>query len=583
MRRPEHGTNNRIRRSEDMMALISGKEFALKSIFSNEFDFSIPSYQRPYAWTPDEAEELFEDVKAFMNRQQKSEQPEPYFLGSIVLIKQDNQPDAQVIDGQQRLTTVTILLRCLTERLEGMNGNSLEVYLNQLENPAEDLPAKPRLTLREQDRDFFHDYIQKSSGMPLLEKVNEADLSDPQKNMKANVGLFRKKLALMSQEEAWTFAKYLINSCYLVVVWTPSMQSAFRIFSVLNNRGLDLMPSDILKAEVVGAIPENLRGKYSRRWEDVEEELGRAGFNDLFGHIRMLHVKVKQKRTLVEEIRDFVLPNAGSPTSFIDDTLEPYGEAFEILKTAGYQSTERADEVNDLLRWLQKIDNIDWIPPAILFLHKNKHDAAILLRFLTSLEKLAAYLFLTRQMVNTRMDRYAGVLRAIENGIDLWGAGSPLLLTANEASDMVRQLNGDLYLSVSTRKYVLLRLDSWMSENIAHYDHGLISIEHVLPQTVGAGSEWEQLWPDQEKRQQWLHRLGNLVLLSRAKNSSAQNYDFGVKKEKYFKTKGGTSNFPLTVDVLNSPTWTEEVVSARQERLLSILKAGWRINTNVIT
>jgi hypothetical protein len=122
-----------------------------------------------------------------------------------------------------------------------------------------------------------------------------------------------------------------------------------------------------------------------------------------------------------------------------------------------------------------------------------------------------------------------------------------------------------------------------MSENIAHYDHGLISIEHVLPQTVSTGSEWEQLWPDQERRQQWLHRLGNLVLLSRAKNSSAQNYDFETKKNKYFCVKGGASNFTMTNEVIRSSSWTEEVVSARQDRLLNILKDGWKLNTSVIT
>lgn len=95
-----------------MTKKISGAEYPLAKIFSSDFDYIIPPYQRPYAWTPTQAGELFSDLYDFYTK----EKDDTYFLGSIVLIKEEGKPQAEVIDGQQRLTTLTLLLAALTHR-----------------------------------------------------------------------------------------------------------------------------------------------------------------------------------------------------------------------------------------------------------------------------------------------------------------------------------------------------------------------------------------------------------------------------------------------------------------------------------
>ena len=92
---------------------ISGSEYPLAKIFSSDFEFIIPRYQRPYAWQIEQAQDLFEDLKDFA----EAAPDEGYFLGSVVLIKEDGKPHAEVIDGQQRLTTLTILLAVLVDFL----------------------------------------------------------------------------------------------------------------------------------------------------------------------------------------------------------------------------------------------------------------------------------------------------------------------------------------------------------------------------------------------------------------------------------------------------------------------------------
>src|SRR5690625_3155635 len=101
-----------------MSVKIQGKEHPLKKIFGEEFVFEIPPYQRPYSWTADQAGELFEDVLSAMQNSDPGE-PDPYFLGSVVLAKDEDEPEAKVIDGQQRLTTLTILLATIAHRAGG--------------------------------------------------------------------------------------------------------------------------------------------------------------------------------------------------------------------------------------------------------------------------------------------------------------------------------------------------------------------------------------------------------------------------------------------------------------------------------
>ncbi|MET8947042.1 HNH endonuclease family protein, partial [Streptomyces sp. NPDC004542] len=107
-------------------------------------------------------------------------------------------------------------------------------------------------------------------------------------------------------------------------------------------------------------------------------------------------------------------------------------------------------------------------------------------------------------------------------------------------------------------------------------NHPLITVEHVLPQNPKADSQWVGLF-DEEQRAQWTHRLGNLVLLNRAKNSAAQNYDFAAKKAKYFTGRGGVVPFALTSQVLQHVEWTPVVLKARQEELLGVLFEEWRL------
>jgi hypothetical protein len=352
------------------------------------------------------------------------------------------------------------------------------------------------------------------------------------------------------------------------------------VFSVMNRRGLDLQPTDIIKADIIGKLAtDKERDEYNERWEDMEVELGRGGFNDLFTYVRMIYAKEKAKKSLLDEFRSHVLSIVSEPEALISEVLEPYASALATVRTANYEAVSHAEEVNTYLRWLNRIDNSDWMPVAILFLSGNKNVPEYVEWFFSRLERLAAYMHVCALNINERIERYNDVIEALEDVHSLSNPVQAVELTETEKEKMREALNGNIYeLTPRRRNYLILRLDAFLSDGAASYDPSILTIEHVLPQTVNDNTEWAELWPDEQMRKQWVHRIANLVPLNRRRNSQAQNYDFAKKKSAYFSGKKGVSSYVLTTQVLNSSQWTLEHLQNRQNELLEVLQENWRLS-----
>ena len=553
-----------------MPETIKASEQNLNKVFCDDYVFEIPHYQRPYAWTTDEVGELLDDLLFATGR----EEDVPYFLGSIVLIKGDG-PDSKVIDGQQRLTTLTILLGTLRDLAEEPIKSGLDKRVRQPRDELTGVPEKVRLRLRERDQAFFHANIQTDGAIPrLLETTAGPFATDSQQRIIENAAHLYRKLSDLTSGDRDSLSRFIIKQCYLVVVSTSDIGSAYRIFSVMNDRGLNLGPTDILKAQIIGSIEEG-RQEYSDKWEDIEQELGRDRFGDLFVHIRMVYAKAKARRNLQDEFRDFVLKNSRS-TDFIDNILEPYAEAYESVLGMSDQGTAGDDRTVACLGSLRRLDNYDWVPPAMAFFRANSADSDRRRQFIADLERLAYGLFIRRANINERVNRYAAILQSMEEGEDILQPEGHLQLRAEEKETIVHALNGPVYTLPRVPKPLLLRLDGLLAGAGARYDHSVISIEHVLPQRPKEDSTWFRWFADDEERASWTHRLANLVLLSRRKNSGASNLDFEEKTTRYF-TRGGVSPFALTTQVLNEREWTPAVLQRRQDALVARLKWEWRL------
>ncbi len=555
---------------------ITGKEYPLSKIFSADFEYHIPGCQRPYAWTEEETGILFDDLYEFF----QTEAVDNYFLGSIVLIKDENKPHADVIDGQQRLTTLSILFSVMANSFHTeAYRNNCKKYLQEEGNILEGIAAQPRIFLRDWDQDFFSKYIQDIQ-LDALVQIDPVTLdTEAKRHIQKNCTVLREKFSEVFNDEndLLKFTQFILTRCFLVVVSTPNQESAFRVFSVMNSRGLDLLPTDIIKSMTIGKLPKDEEQKYTEKWEELENLTGRDGFNEVFTHTRTIFAKERPKKNLLDEFKEYVIKQT-SPKSLVDEYLIPYTEAYVCLKNCDFSSTQNAEEINELLLWLNKTNNHDWMPPAIKFLTDHKNDSVYILWFIRKLERLASYLLVTAKDVNQRMERYKWILVEMESRPDnnLTAPLENIELTDWEKQQFIDALNGEIYsMTAKRRNYIIQRLDSFLSDGGATYNTKLFTIEHVLPQHPSADSEWMKLWPDTQTQRFWLNKIANLVPLTRQRNSAAQNYDFNTKKIKYFQSKNGTSSYTLTTQVINIAAWTPEVVEARQKDLEEIFISKW--------
>lgn len=560
-----------------MTHTLSAKEQSLAKIFSDEYMFSIPAYQRPYSWGVDQAQELLDDLISYMRAggTQLDEIP-PYFLGSLVLIKSESSPKAEVVDGQQRLTTLTLLLACIravTQNESVRQGITACVY--QKGNIVAATENNYRLTLRERDLKFFRERVQHEGGIETLVAGDET-LPDSQARLRENARHFMRVLGDLEPDTLLRLVQFIVTRCYLVAVATPDLDSAYRIFGVMNSRGLDLTATDILKAEIIGAVPDASRKTYTEKWEGLEADLGRDAFGDLFSHIRMVYRKAKPASTLLKEFRSHVAPD--EPRAFVDGVLEPMAEAFRAISDADYASTRHAEAVNDALRWLNRLEFKDWMPPALAFFTRHRANPGAILDFVTGLERLAFAMLVRKAGVNERIERFSRLTAAIEAGDDLGLATSALQLTPAEQYEMYAALDGPLYQTHSARALglILLRIDALASDGSKTMEHQQVTVEHVLPQTPRQDSGWMKWIPSEQARRGWVHRLGNLALLNRKKNSAASNYEFDRKKQAYF-SKGGVCAFPLTTQVLQETDWTADVLESRHAALLKLAETHWKL------
>lgn len=559
-----------------MIKQIDAGEVQLGKLFTAEYDFAIPDYQRPYAWGKDEALQLLDDLQASLDR----DTDEPYFLGSVVLVKEKALPAAEVIDGQQRLTTLTIIFSVLRDLAsDPALKTDIHKFVEEPEVVWDDRPAKPRLRLRERDAKFFREHVQTAGAIQNLIGLSDNQVkTDAQKAIRDNAKVLHEALSGSTSDERKKLFVMMASRTFLVIVSTPDLNSAYRIFSILNARGLPLTPADIFKSQVVGAIAEFERSDYAELWEDLEEDLGRDEFGELFLYLRTIVSKARAERSLLIEFPEQVLKGylPANGRAFVDDLLEPYALADQRLINHDFGAGGRWDQVNAWLERLTQLDNDDWRPAALWALKNRKDDSAFLESFLRKLERLAASFLLRRVYTTPRVGRYLELLNQLDAGEGL--EATAFLLSDDEKRETRERLAGEIYLVKPVRKYVLLRLDSLVAANPgASYSHKVITVEHVLPQSPKEDSQWIRDFTE-DQRLYWTHRLGNLLLLNRTKNSEAQNYDFGVKKSKYFTSGKGAAVFALTTQVLSCDEWTPALVERRQGELVGRLIAEWKLN-----
>lgn len=577
---------------------IKSDKLLVKDIFSHMW-FRIPEYQRPYVWGADEVGELLDDLTFAMNEKPDFE----YFLGSFVFQSKAADPEKgqefdenDLLDGQQRMATLLMLFAVLRDLAQDSKAKKdCQESIYQEASQYRRVPERTRLVfaIREAVQNFIDAYIKTENGTAREDELvkissNGDDLSV--QNMARAVVEMRRFFRDNSTITPEHLLQFLLNRVLLIYVSTEDLEDAFRLFMILNNRGIPLRNSDILKSMNLGALTtQSEKTKYAKMWEEAEGELG-DDFDRFLNHVRTVLVKDKARLNLLQEFEDKiydpkerdkatgqkkpVLLRKGHDTFVL---IEKYLEHYRtLLGDQNYDETGNFEFDNLVKVMLTGLPATDWISPLLRYFDKFKY--ARLLEFLKLLDNKFSADWIGQYSPTDRIEAMNKIIRVIDEAKtadDVFTSGC----FDFDSASLVRVLSGPVY-GKRFARYILLKLD-FLFKNHDHRMHfETLSVEHILPQTPQETSQWAMDFTPDE-RLEWTDKLGNLVLITRRKNSSQGRLDYKAKKTRYFEKSIDTC--PNSLRVLRNDQWTPIELKENHDLVLKKLWDHYRADVYSVT
>ena len=582
---------------------ISATEKPLGKVFTSDYQFTIPSFQRAYTWQAENIEQLVNDL------QDACADPDtPYFLGSLILVK-DGPTQYQVIDGQQRLISLSIIISVLRELEDDPDLiDSLNDLILEPGDKLRGIKAEPRLRLRERDTDFFRMYVQEGDLEGLFDLRDNDIASHAQRNIAINTRRVFDALAAMETKDRRRFASYLVNGVTLVIVTTDDLAGAHRIFDVMNMRGVPLTASDVFKAKTIAEISPAARNAYATRWDDIMDPLGDDA-HTLEEFFADLHLIVSHKAVctqLLEEFRKDVLKpyvKQQNVISFIDDLLAPYANAWLILSRP--TDANLPDGIVALLVSLADYQTTDWKPVAMWALVNSirnlgsanaqvfatpgfhapdnvttdkrdeklqLHDTDRLHDVLSALERVTGVDSLNRQSPLARRTRAASAIRDLDKGHTLQQIRG-FLITDEDRRSALAHLRGELQTSPAMKKLLLIRANEQKAGHRIIRPRSLKALP-ILPEQVVAESDFAA-WPE-SVRDHWTNRIGNLALSQANENQVAPLATFAQRRDRMLLS-ASSKRFPLTAELADIAECTPQTLQYRQDETVRLIADHWNI------
>lgn len=542
------------------MADLISNTLNLGKLFDRENFFRIPDYQRPFSWTDDNLSDLINDLI-------EAPKTSDYFLGTLVLhaVNVENGVSTfDVVDGQQRLTAICILLACLRDSKAFENDddmqNQLQEKLLQKKQSLSGIPARNRLHVR--DIEAFNKVIIEKGGTHKEDAIDQL-IGNGERKYRSAVDLFNNKLDSLPAQSVIQIAEFILQRCVVVYLAASSFEEAFRLFTVVNDRGQQLRRIDILKAKNIapGLIPDpEVRAHYADKWEALEEKVGPSTFEDIFHSLRLIYTEDKPKADLLKEFEERILGQKGKPAPGQDfiDRLGEYVDLYDSL----FISFDYLSGTNDAAKFetmmaamVSSFNASEW--RAVVLAFAKKFGKVKLYEFLLEVEKV----FLEHWVGGVRKDERYSTYTNLLKAIDISKTADAVISNIDYDGTVIEQAClGKNFYGAGYSKYLLLRAEICAAELTEPRKFTVRSVEHVLPQKPAAQSKWRQKFT-QTDIDDVVHTAGNLVLLSKSKNSSAQNKDFDDKKSSYLSPR--VTDFPRSVQVLSAPEWDRALIEQR--------------------
>ena len=412
---------------------IKTEKILIKDIF--RMWFCIPEYQRPYVWGYEEINELLDDLTFAQHEKPDSE----YFLGSFVFQSKPPAPELgrkfsenDILDGQQRMTTLLLLMAVIRDLTDSDKiKKKCQEYIYQEADPIENIPERTRLvySIREKVQEFIDTYVKTEGGTSDEDAIATCAKKTPNisvKNMSKAIIEIRKFFNNNEPARSGDLLPFLVNKVLMIYVATEDLEDAFRLFMILNDRGIPLRNSDILKSMNLGTLDtETKQIKYGKLWEEAEGELG-DDFDRFLNHIRTILVKEKARMSLLQEFEDKiynpkekdkstgqkkpVLLNKGKETFVL---IERYLKHYKtILSGYNYDDIGNFQFDNLVKVMLFGLPATDWVPPLLRYFDKFGYDR--ILEFLSKLDNKFSSDWISQYTPTDRIEAMNNIIKAID-------------------------------------------------------------------------------------------------------------------------------------------------------------------------
>lgn len=532
---------------------------------------TVPLYQRSYAWEDSHVNDLYDDLLTSIRNSD-----DEYFIGSIVI--SSGRDRDEVVDGQQRLATISILLAAIRNYFLSVDDNdraedTQNQYLSSRDRRSQEVI--PNLKLNNNDNDFFY----KTIILRPASKIKSSKASHD-RIKRASIIAKNKIQAYISTtsnptETLLDLCDFIDENLKIILVKVPDHANAFTIFETLNDRGLDLAISDLLKNFLLGQagnrlneVQENWTKMYSLLENTENEELVvtflRQFWSSIYGLTRErdLYKRIKDRITSKQRAIDLSndLEDAARIYVALIDTTNSFWNDYS------YVAKNHMATLN-LFRMTQ-------MRPLLLsiFSRFNTREVEIALKFLVSVSvRFLIYGGLGGGALELQFSERAKEVSAgeINNTNELKDKLKKIIPTETQFKDAFKNaLVSKQYLA----RYYLMTLENAKRgevnpEFVPNADTSAVNLEHVMPKKPN--DSWNI---DPDTHRTFLNRLGNLAILSNRLNSDIGNSSFEEKK-KYYRE----SSFELTKDLSEYITWNTDTISQRQEMLADLALKTWKI------
>lgn len=539
----------------------------IRQLFGNsDALYKVPQYQRPYKWTDEQVEKLWADIyESYENGE------ENYFLGSIITAKpRDNEKSAyvDVVDGQQRLTTLMILFCVIRDLYPEINKhaaheNHYAVDLDTI-NASISLHGKSsrlKLYTHLQNQSDFENLILNGDTKTLKKpfKYQIRTEEEPKYKFINTSLLFRSKLEDLGLEQTALFINFLFNRVNIIRIDCTNRDFAIKLFQVLNDRGLDLTAADLIKSFLLEKLykkykddPDTSKLKedqFIADWREMEQNIKNADINtnDLFIIYEYYLLAQNPKKSLYDQLQDEF--EQEDPNKIIDD----------IKRFARSYTVSIHDENDKTLYAFWYIPwNMYWKSILLTALHTwypEFEELKTQLRRFYYLYWLAGKTLSQIKQTSFNLIKWVKEKRSmkeIKDELDKKLSADSIITLAS------RNLISENISSEPWIKPLLLLLEYNVTDNskpefieLNEYVH----LEHILPVKYEKIEGWSQI--TKELSSTWLHSAGNLTLLSGSKNIEASNNSFSVKievykgKGKYDEKNEKITGFLITQQIVN--------------------------------